>query len=86
MAADALFKPFSFKGMALKNRVVMAPMTRSFSPDGASIVFATDEGGTPNPRGGTFADVFTMQLGTNLKHPVTRSENLDGWPNWGSRQ
>ena len=58
----------------------------SFSPDGASIVFATDEDGTPNPRGGTFADVFTMQRGTNLQHPVTRSANLDGWPSWGSRQ
>ena len=58
----------------------------SFSPDGTSITFATDENGTPNPRGGTFADVFTMQLGTNVQHPVTRSANLDGWPTWGSRQ
>ena len=58
----------------------------SFSPDGASIVFATDNDATPNPRGGTFADVFTMQIGTNLQHPVTRSANLDGWPSWGIRQ
>ena len=57
----------------------------SFSPDGASIVFATDNDATPNPRGGTFADVFTMQLGTTLQHPVTRAANLDGWPSWGSR-
>lgn len=34
MAADALFTPFDFKGLHLANRVVMAPMTRSFSPDG----------------------------------------------------
>ncbi len=34
MAANPLFKPFSFKGLNLKNRVVMAPMTRSFSPNG----------------------------------------------------
>ncbi len=34
MAADALFTPFSFKGLTLPNRVVMAPMTRSFSPGG----------------------------------------------------
>ena len=34
MAADALFTPFSFKGLNLPNRVVMAPMTRSFSPGG----------------------------------------------------
>ncbi len=29
-----LFKPFSLKSMELPNRIVMAPMTRSFSPDG----------------------------------------------------
>ena len=34
MAADALFQPFTVKNLALKNRIVMAPMTRSFSPDG----------------------------------------------------
>jgi 2,4-dienoyl-CoA reductase-like NADH-dependent reductase (Old Yellow Enzyme family) len=34
MPADALFTPFSFKGLTLRNRVVMAPMTRSFSPGG----------------------------------------------------
>jgi 2,4-dienoyl-CoA reductase-like NADH-dependent reductase (Old Yellow Enzyme family) len=34
MAADALFQPFAFKGLNLKNRIVMAPMTRSFSPGG----------------------------------------------------
>jgi len=39
MAADALFKPFEFKSLKMPNRVVMAPMTRSFSPGGV----ATDE-------------------------------------------
>jgi len=34
MAADALFSPFQVKGLHLKNRIVMAPMTRSFSPGG----------------------------------------------------
>jgi len=34
MAADALFTPFSFKGLTLPNRIVMAPMTRSKSPGG----------------------------------------------------
>lgn len=33
MAAQPLFRPFSLKTLQLKNRVVMAPMTRSFSPD-----------------------------------------------------
>lgn len=30
----ALFEPFTLSGMTLPNRIVMAPMTRSFSPDG----------------------------------------------------
>ncbi len=34
MPVDALFQPFEFKGLKLPNRVVMAPMTRSASPDG----------------------------------------------------
>lgn len=34
MSIDALFESFAFKGLELKNRVVMAPMTRSFSPGG----------------------------------------------------
>ncbi|MFC6197342.1 NADH:flavin oxidoreductase [Ponticaulis profundi] len=29
-----LFEPFTFSGLKLDNRIVMAPMTRSFSPDG----------------------------------------------------
>ncbi|MEM6710000.1 MAG: NADH:flavin oxidoreductase [Pseudomonadota bacterium] len=31
---SALFEPLTVRGMSLPNRVVMAPMTRSFSPDG----------------------------------------------------
>ena len=34
MSSDVLFRPFKLKGLNLPNRVVMAPMTRSFSPDG----------------------------------------------------
>jgi 2,4-dienoyl-CoA reductase-like NADH-dependent reductase (Old Yellow Enzyme family) len=33
-SVQSLFKPFSFKNMNLPNRIVMAPMTRKFSPDG----------------------------------------------------
>ena len=29
-----LFKPFQCRGLSLPNRIVMAPMTRSFSPGG----------------------------------------------------
>jgi len=31
---NAIFSPFSCRGLTLNNRIVMAPMTRSFSPDG----------------------------------------------------
>ena len=34
IATDTLFRPFKFKSLDLKNRIVMAPMTRGFSPDG----------------------------------------------------
>src|ERR1700676_805527 len=34
MSNDALFQPFKLKGLTLPNRVVMPPMTRSFSPGG----------------------------------------------------
>ncbi len=36
MAAEALFTPWSFKGLKLANRIVMAPMTRSHSPGGVA--------------------------------------------------
>jgi len=32
---DILFEPFELKNLKLENRIVMAPMTRSFSPGGA---------------------------------------------------
>lgn len=34
MSNQSLFKPFSLKSLSIKNRIVMAPMTRSFSPNG----------------------------------------------------
>ena len=35
MAATApLFEPFTCRSMTIANRIVMAPMTRSFSPGG----------------------------------------------------
>jgi 2,4-dienoyl-CoA reductase-like NADH-dependent reductase (Old Yellow Enzyme family) len=34
MSANNLFQPFQLKSLNLKNRIVMAPMTRSFSPNG----------------------------------------------------
>ncbi len=34
MNTDSLFSPFKYKSLNLRNRIVMAPMTRSFSPGG----------------------------------------------------
>jgi len=34
MSTEVLFRPFSLKSLNIKNRIVMAPMTRSFSPGG----------------------------------------------------
>lgn len=36
MASDVLFSPFTFKSLTIPNRIVMAPMTRSFSPGGVA--------------------------------------------------
>jgi 2,4-dienoyl-CoA reductase-like NADH-dependent reductase (Old Yellow Enzyme family) len=33
-STEALFRPFQLKGLTLQNRIVMAPMTRSLSPEG----------------------------------------------------
>lgn len=49
---DSLFKPFNVKSLSLKNRIAMAPMTRSFSPKGIPTQEVADyyrrraEGGT----------------------------------------
>jgi 2,4-dienoyl-CoA reductase-like NADH-dependent reductase (Old Yellow Enzyme family) len=34
MSTHSLFQPFQLKSLHIKNRIVMAPMTRSFSPNG----------------------------------------------------
>src|ERR1035441_9502886 len=42
MSAQQLFQPFRLKSLELKNRIVMAPMTRSFSPEGVPTPKAAD--------------------------------------------
>jgi len=34
MSTESLFKPFQYKNLELKNRIVMAPMTRAQSDNG----------------------------------------------------
>jgi 2,4-dienoyl-CoA reductase-like NADH-dependent reductase (Old Yellow Enzyme family) len=42
MSIDKLFSPFDYKNFHLKNRVVMAPMTRNQSPDGIPTQLVAD--------------------------------------------
>jgi 2,4-dienoyl-CoA reductase-like NADH-dependent reductase (Old Yellow Enzyme family) len=42
MNANPIFQPFRLKSLVLKNRIVMAPMTRSFSPDGVPTLKVAD--------------------------------------------
>lgn len=83
-ANAVLFEPFTIKGVTLSNRIVMAPMTRSFA-----------EGGVPGPQ---HADYYARRAagGTGLilsegtvierasarndpKVPVFHGAALDGW-------
>lgn len=71
-AVDTLYRPFSVKSLNLKTRVVMAPMTRSFSP-----------GNVPNADNVKYyakraaADVgLIITEGTEINHP-----GASGYPN-----
>lgn len=82
--ADALFEPFSLKSLKLKNRIVMAPMTRGFA-----------EGGIPGvPQAEYYAARALGEVGliltegTVIERPAARNEPgiplfhgqaLDGW-------
>ena len=84
---DALFTPFNHKGLSLENRIVMAPMTREFSPGGIPTQDVADyykrraEGGTG----------LIITEGTTINDPVaTMGERipqihgesaLAGWEN-----
>ena len=42
MTTNQLFQPFQLRSLTLKNRIVMAPMTRSFSPGGVPTSLVAD--------------------------------------------
>ena len=84
MSLDTLFSPFALKSLSLPNRIVMAPMTRNFSP-----------GGVPNQ---AVADYYERRAehnvglilteGTVIERPASKNEAnipnfygdaLDGW-------
>ena len=60
---DALFEPFTLSGMELSNRIVMAPMTRSFSPDG-----------TP---GDDVADYYARRAAADVGLIITEGTTID---------
>jgi 2,4-dienoyl-CoA reductase-like NADH-dependent reductase (Old Yellow Enzyme family) len=84
---DALFKPFSHKGLSLANRIVMAPMTREFSPGGVPTAQVADYY-RRRAQGGTG---LIITEGTTINDPVaTMGERipqfhgekaLAGWEN-----
>ena len=83
-SVEALFKPFQSSNLSLPNRIVMAPMTRSFSPGGfpgdnvAAYYRKRAEGGVG----------LILTEGTAPEHPAAASDAnvplfyghaLDGW-------
>jgi 2,4-dienoyl-CoA reductase-like NADH-dependent reductase (Old Yellow Enzyme family) len=67
---SALFEPFRLKSLALKNRIVMAPMTRSRAPDGVP-----GEANAAYYRRRAENDVgLILSEGTVIDRPVSRNE------------
>ena len=62
-ANSALFEPFSCRGMRVANRIVMAPMTRSFSP-----------GGVP---GADVADYYERRAAADVGLIITEGTTVD---------
>ncbi|HWU94472.1 MAG TPA: 12-oxophytodienoate reductase, partial [Sphingomonas sp.] len=68
--SDILFRPFERGGLSLKNRIVMAPMTRSFAPEGipgepnAAYYRRRAEGGVG----------LILSEGTVINRPASRNE------------
>ncbi|UKT63941.1 NADH:flavin oxidoreductase [Pedobacter mucosus] len=87
MNTDSLFKPFSLKSLNIKNRIVMAPMTRSFSPDGVPTANVA-EYYTKRAQGevglilseGTVIDRPSSSNDPNIPH-FYGEKALDGWKN-----
>lgn len=68
--SDVLFTPFQIKSLSLKNRIVMAPMTRSFSPDGVPGANVADY-----YRRRAENDVgLILSEGTTIDRPAARNE------------
>lgn len=82
---DALFQPFQLKSLSLKNRIVMAPMTRNSAPEGVP-----GEANVAYYRRRAEGDVgLILSEGTVVERPASRNEQhvpffygeaaLEGW-------
>ena len=69
-AADVLFRPFRIKSLELKNRIVMAPMTRTFAPEG--VVGDTNAAYYRRRAEGEVGLILTE--GTVIDRPASRNE------------
>lgn len=84
-SVQSLFQPFSLKTLSLSNRIVMAPMTRSFSPDG---VPGADVAAYYRRRAENGVGLIVTE-GTVIDHPAATGDPnipnfhgdaaLDGW-------
>ena len=70
MHKDSLFKPFKLKSLQLRNRVVMAPMTRSFSPDG----IPTDDVATYYSKRAAGQVGLILSEGTVINRPASSND------------
>jgi 2,4-dienoyl-CoA reductase-like NADH-dependent reductase (Old Yellow Enzyme family) len=70
MSIDALFQPFSLNTLALPYRVVMAPMTRSFSPGGV----ATENVATYYARRAAAGVGLIISEGTGVARPASLND------------
>lgn len=76
MSLDTLFSPYELKSLKLKNRVVMAPMTREFSPGG----IPTADVATYYQRRAEGGVGLLLTEGTVIERPASKNEA--GIPNF----
>lgn len=87
MSLDALFKPFTYKNLQVKNRIVMAPMTRAFSDNGVPTQQIADY----YARRAASEVGLILSEGTVINRPASKNiqnipdfygtEALNGWKN-----
>ncbi len=70
MVSDVLFSPFTLKSLTLPNRIVMAPMTRSFSPGGVP----TEEVAAYYARRGQGQVGLIVSEGTGVDRPASLND------------